>query len=281
MDTNANIPYADMFLELFKQGNSDLLEAFGTHLHLGYWDAPSLADGSVEDFARASEQMCHKLCSAGNITDNQAVLDVGCGFGGTIAHINRQFKHMELVGLNINNNQLERARQQVQAAESNQVTFVQGDACQLPFEKDSFDLVLANECIFHFPSREGFFQEARRVLRPNGYLAISDFVPVELVAPFLKLWRWSGLSTRFHGKFDNSYTLADYKQLAQELKFEILQEQDITINTLPSYPFTNQLLLGRMQPGLQTDYNWAMGLTEWTSFQGLLRYVIFSFSMSA
>ena len=149
---NINLPYFDLLLEEFGKENPEALEAFGRHVHWGYWDYPAAADGSISDFALAAERLCRRVCDAGKVGNGQRILDCGCGFGGTIASLNERFSDLQLVGLNIDDRQLDRAREQVQPQNNNQIEFIQGNACELPFEDNSFDVVLAVECIFHFPS---------------------------------------------------------------------------------------------------------------------------------
>jgi cyclopropane fatty-acyl-phospholipid synthase-like methyltransferase len=54
-------------------------------VHWGYWPEPSQATGTAEDYGRAAEALCRHVCAPAMIEDGQAVLDAGCGFGGTIA----------------------------------------------------------------------------------------------------------------------------------------------------------------------------------------------------
>ena len=72
------------------------------------------------------------------------------------------------------------------------------EACALPFQDDSFDLFLSdppysdkdakNYGTGHFPLRKAM-QEFRRVLRPNGHLALLH---VMTPAFSIKLWKWVG-----------------------------------------------------------------------------------------
>jgi ubiquinone/menaquinone biosynthesis C-methylase UbiE len=78
--------------------------------------------------------MTHRVTEAGRVRDGMRVLDCGCGFGGTIASPNERFSGLDLVGLNIDARQLEVAERKVEAAPGNSVSFLQGDACELPVE---------------------------------------------------------------------------------------------------------------------------------------------------
>ena len=150
------------------------------------------------------EQMNGVLLEAGKVADGQHLLDVGCGFGGTIQQINAGHSGMHLTGLNIDPRQLAAAEAQTKAANGNHIAWVEADACQLPFEDNSFDRVLAVECIFHFPSRERFLAEAARVLKPGGYLAVSDFVPT--VAVFGKTPIWMAIRRQDREVLRNAWT---------------------------------------------------------------------------
>lgn len=50
----------------------------------------------------------------------------------------------------------------------------QGDAKKMIFEKNYFDTVFSNSLVHHLPEHDQFFQEAIRVLRPNGVLFFRD-----------------------------------------------------------------------------------------------------------
>jgi ubiquinone/menaquinone biosynthesis C-methylase UbiE len=172
-----DLPYFDLLIDE-RQDGGETGQLWENQVHWGYWDDPKAADGTRADYVGAMEQMNDVLLEAGRVADGQKLLDVGCGFGGTIQQINAAHSDMDLTGLNIDPRQLAAADAQTNPTHGNKIGWIEADACQLPFEDNSFDRVLAVECIFHFPSREKFIAEAARVLKPGGYLAVDgDSLP--------------------------------------------------------------------------------------------------------
>jgi ubiquinone/menaquinone biosynthesis C-methylase UbiE len=88
----------------------------------------------------------------------ERALDVGTGTGGGARVLAERFPQAEVVGVDVSPGMLEEARRL-----SSGVSFVEGDAANLPFEDDSFDLV-ANANMIPFPD------QVARVLRPGGWM---------------------------------------------------------------------------------------------------------------
>lgn len=271
---NRRLPYFNALLNLLDE-HPALAQSFGKHVHWGYWAHPPVETPNVEAFALAAERLSEEVANAARCDSAPRILDAGCGFGGTLAHLNGKRQGLELVGLNLDERQLARAARQTTPAEGNRLAWVNADACALPFADESFDAVLAVECIFHFPSRQAFFQEARRVLRPGGHLALSDFIATAPLRPTLWLGRRIVKRIGFFGDCDLNFSFGDYRRLAAETGFEPTTERDITGATLPTYDFLHEL---RKQVDFRNPAAAAETLfAEYASRLRLLRYGILGF----
>ncbi len=273
------LPYFDeILMRIQTEPDSELVQALGTrHVHWGYYAQPEQVDSSTEGLMTAAEVLTERLIAAAQVRDGQRVLDTGCGFGGTLAYLNERFSNLKLTGLNIDGRQLTRARQLLRPRAGNRLAFVEGDACRLPFADRGFDVVLAVECIFHFPSRLRFFKEAHRLLKPGGILVLSDFVPYGPAFAALGPWvlHHNSAISRFYGQFNHHRPcpLLGYRLLARATGFRLVLDEDITRHTLPTYPALLRLLrdIGHREAELATER------VALVSQKGWVRYRILSF----
>jgi hypothetical protein len=83
------LPCFDYLLEELENRNPSIETSFGRHVHWGYWDERRRAVCDDADYAKAAERPTHQLCPA-RIVEGDRVLEVGCGFGGTLASLNER-----------------------------------------------------------------------------------------------------------------------------------------------------------------------------------------------
>ena len=108
------------------------------------------------------------------------ILEIGCGPGALAEALRRWYPRAEITGLDRDREFIRFARKRVPGVE-----FLEGDATDLPFPTDSFDVTISNTVQEHVEPG-AFFGEQLRVLRPGGVcLVLSSRKGLHAAAPCL------------------------------------------------------------------------------------------------
>jgi demethylmenaquinone methyltransferase / 2-methoxy-6-polyprenyl-1,4-benzoquinol methylase len=116
------------------------------------------------------------------VRPGDAVLDACCGTGDLALAAAREGGRV--TGLDFSERMLERARKKAPGFD-----WIEGDVLALPFGDAAFDSATVGFGIRNVDDLEGGLHELRRVLRPQGRLAILEITqPKGMLAPFYRLW---------------------------------------------------------------------------------------------
>ena len=171
------------------------------HIHYGIW-LPG-----TENFEEALENTTLEIARRLNIQPGNLILDAGCGTGGS-AHLIANRYSCKVYGITFAETHFLRAK----ASETDEVRFWRGDFNHTEFEDASFDGIYAIESVCHTPDKSDFIKEAKRLLKPEGRLILSDYflnIPEhELKPKDVKLYRdwisrWSIQNLAVHKEFQS------------------------------------------------------------------------------
>lgn len=138
-------------------------------LHLG------IHDDNTDGPADAAMNTMRVLAEAAAITEDDRVLNIGCG-AGEDAIWNARMHGATVTGVDIGTTQLTYARENAANHDvGDRVSFAQDDFHELSTVPDeSVDVVWALEALSHSHDRAGALTQAHRVLVPDGRLAVAD-----------------------------------------------------------------------------------------------------------
>ena len=142
---------------------------------MNYGYVPSSLESILElrpedEINRYPLQLYHYLVSLVHVAGSE-ILEVGSGRGGGAYYIKRYLSPADIKGLDI-------AHYAVNLSNKNYATkglqYIQGNAENLPFADESFDVIINVESCHAYGSVPVFLKEVKRALRPGGYFLCTD-----------------------------------------------------------------------------------------------------------
>ena len=104
------------------------------------------------------------------------VLDVGVGLAGPACLLVEEHGAAFVTGIDVEGPVLKRAAETVKIRGlEERVLLKRVEPGPLPFADESFDFVFSKDAIIHIPDTETLFRDIHRILRPGGWLVISDW----------------------------------------------------------------------------------------------------------
>ncbi len=97
-----------------------------------------------------------------------SLLEVPVGTGVLTVPLYKSLSEAQITCLDYSADMMKAAEKRAEILDVKNITFVQGDVGCLPFEDNSFDIVLSLNGFHAFPDKEAAFSETYRVLKPGG-----------------------------------------------------------------------------------------------------------------
>lgn len=219
-------PFAKMSAsDIYELVSTNAFSREGLYLNLGYWKTARTIDEACVGLVRL-------VADAARFSPADRVVDVGFGFADQDMLWAEAYGVQHITGLNITASQVALGRTRVAARGlSDRITLLEASATRMPLPNDGFDKVVGVECAFHFHTREDFFREALRVLRPGGRIALAD---VAMAAPvtgrFARAMQKSAWNS-FVSKYDVPAANADTRE-AYAAKLEAAGFRNVEVTSV-------------------------------------------------
>lgn len=185
----------------------------GSDIHIGLYKT------GKETIAEASMAMTRHLLECSGVQPGQRVLDIACGFGGTLRTLARMGCRVR--GIDISEVCIARARSiNAAAGLSDAIDVAVGDFHTIESGDRAWDAVICQEALIHSPDRPAVFGEVFRILRSGGKFAISDILTAEgadismVERAFARLGAAAGATVR------------DYQDMARGAGFDIVHVEE-------------------------------------------------------
>ena len=137
----------------------------------------SFSSGDFYNKQTQDEQHLKRILEFLPFKTDMKILDLGTGSGYLSFAIAKQYPNISIIGLDIVEKALEVNR--IKAREENicNISFITYDGIDFPFDNNEFDMVISRYALHHFSDIQKSISKVSRVIKPEGFLFISDPTP--------------------------------------------------------------------------------------------------------
>ena len=143
-----------------------------------HFPAPAFIGRFLDSDLRRKIQPPDKIIEYSGIKEGMTILEVGCGSGAFTTFVARAVGEKgKVYALDIQTAMLKQLENKLSKSENkdiNNIQTVNSSAYELPFDDNSIDLVYMITVLQEIPDRNKALQQARRVLKPGGILAVTE-----------------------------------------------------------------------------------------------------------
>src|SRR6476469_2399510 len=255
-------------IQQFYDASSGLWErVWGEHMHHGYY---GLDGKETKERRQAQIDLVEELLKWANVNQAKAILDVGCGIGGSSLYLAEKFQ-AAATGVTLSPVQAARATERSrEAGMSNLSTqpsaqFFVKDALNTGFADNSFDLVWSLESGEHMPDKRKFLQECYRVLKPGGTFIMATWChrPTTPGEPLTTDERQHLADIYRVYCLPYVISLPEYEAIARQLTFQNIRTADWSDAVAP---FWDKVIESALTP----DAIFGLLFSGWTTIQAAL-----------
>ncbi len=219
--------------KFYSSGIRNFHDYHNGYLNFGYWTRPGMR------YEEAAENLVRHMGELLKLDASSRLLDVGCGMGTQDVYFARRFGVPSIDALDVTWMHVAIARERAarNGLSPERMRFHHGTAVALPFDDESFTHLVSIEAPEHFDTREDFFREAYRVLKPGSVMALADYSLTRKASNRLE----KGVLEFARGVWNvpkaNMYDHRTYRRKLEAAGFRNVSIENVGKWTIPGYYF--------------------------------------------